>query len=115
MLTYEELQGRLFQAENRVSELERQLAEEKLRAARLNDISRENFDKLQQWQTACLTAEKQRDAFHARLSVACEVSLISSTYDRVRSEQVFAIDDTEYDLFAAGWKAAIASVKGGAA
>jgi hypothetical protein len=33
-----------------------------------------------------------------------EVHLISDTYNRVREERTFAIDDIEYDLFAAGWK-----------
>ncbi len=34
-----------------------------------------------------------------------EVGLISGAYDRIREERTFAIDDLEYDLFAAGWKA----------
>lgn len=34
-----------------------------------------------------------------------EVHLVSNTYDKIRSERPFAIDDLEYDLFAAGWKA----------
>ena len=34
-----------------------------------------------------------------------EVYLISEAYDKCRAEKQFAIDDLEYDLFAAGWKA----------
>lgn len=36
-----------------------------------------------------------------------EVHLINDAYIRIRAERVFAADDLEYDLFAAGWKAAI--------
>lgn len=57
---------------------------------------------------------EQRDELLVRLDVVCEVGVISPAYDRIRSEQPFAIDDIEYDLFSAGWKQAIASVKGGA-
>jgi hypothetical protein len=45
---------------------------------------------------------KYRDA-----SLLKEVHLINDTYKRTRSERVFAIDDIEYDLFSAGWKAAV--------
>ena len=55
--------------------------------------------------------QKQRDELLARIDVVCEVHIISQTYDRIREERRFAADDMEYDLFAAGWKAAIASVK----
>lgn len=55
---------------------------------------------------------KQRDELLTRLDVVCEVGVISPTYDRIRAEQVFAKDDIEYDLFSAGWKAAIRAVKG---
>lgn len=49
----------------------------------------------------------QRDALLARLEVINEVHVISATYDRIRSERIFATDDIEYDLFASGWKAAV--------
>ena len=55
--------------------------------------------------------QKQRDELLARIDVVCEVHIISQTYDRIREERQFAADDIEYDLFATGWKAAIASVK----
>lgn len=47
----------------------------------------------------------------ARFDVVTEVQIISAAYDKVRAERVFAVDDIEYDLFAAGWKAAIECVK----
>lgn len=56
-------------------------------------------------------AEQKRDELLARIDVVCEVHIISQTYDRIREERQFAADDMEYDLFAAGWKAAIANVK----
>ena len=55
---------------------------------------------------------KQRDELLARLDVICEVGVINPAYNRVRLETVFAIDDIEYDMFSAGWKEAIARVKG---
>jgi hypothetical protein len=45
---------------------------------------------------------KYRDA-----SLLKEVYLINDAYVRIRSERLFAIDDLEYDLFSAGWKAAV--------
>lgn len=45
---------------------------------------------------------KYRDA-----SLLKEVYLIDDAYVRIRSERLFAIDDLEYDLFSAGWKAAV--------
>lgn len=47
----------------------------------------------------------------ARFDVVTEVQIISAAYDKVLAERVFAVDDIEYDLFAAGWKAAIECVK----
>lgn len=40
-------------------------------------------------------------------SLLKEVYLINDAYVRIRSERLFAIDDLEYDLFSAGWKAAV--------
>ena len=60
-------------------------------------------------------AEARNAELLARISVAGEVQIISANYDRIREDQLFVADDLEYDLFAAGWKAAIANVKGGAA
>lgn len=62
----------------------------------------------------CNQLTRQRDELLARIDVVTEVQVISSTYDKVRADRLFAVDDLEYDLFAAGWKEAIASVKGGA-
>ena len=36
-----------------------------------------------------------------------EMPLINDAYDRIRAEQVFAIDDIEYDMFSTGWKSAV--------
>ena len=36
-----------------------------------------------------------------------EMPLINDVYDRIRAEQVFAIDDIEYDMFSTGWKSAV--------
>jgi len=59
-----------------------------------------------------LALKNERDELLARLDVVCEVQIVSGTYNRIRAEREFAVDDLEYDLFSAGWKAAIASVKG---
>ena len=59
-----------------------------------------------------VSLRKQRDELLARMDVVCDVQIISAAYDRIREDQLFAVDDFEYDLFASGWKAAIASVKG---
>lgn len=57
---------------------------------------------------------KQLDSLLARLEVISEVHVISATYDRIRTERIFAADDLEYDLFATGMKTAIEMMKGGA-
>ena len=61
-----------------------------------------------------LVSMKQLDDLMASLDVVCETQIVSNTYNRIREDRVFAVDDIEYDLFAAGWKAAITKVKGGA-
>lgn len=56
---------------------------------------------------------RERDQLQAELakyrdaSLLKEVYLINDAYVRIRSERLFAIDDLEYDLFSAGWKAAV--------
>ena len=57
-------------------------------------------------------SERRHSELQARLEVVGEVAIVSRTYDRVRAEQAFAVDDLEYDLFSAGWKAAIKAMKG---
>lgn len=52
--------------------------------------------------TAAITALK------VRVIVLGEMPVINTTYDRIRKERVFAVDDLEYDLFSAGWREAVA-------
>lgn len=55
--------------------------------------------------------ERERDMLLTRIDVAREVSVISPAYEKIRATRIFAADDIEYDMFAAGWKAAIDAVK----
>jgi hypothetical protein len=75
---------------------------------------REMTKQISDLQAALSATVEQRDGLLARIDVACEVQIVSSNYDRIRQERLFAADDLEYDLFAAGWKAAIAAVRGAA-
>lgn len=88
-------------AKERIEELElsnRQLdAECKLLAKSLL-TSGGNVDRM----TAAITALK------VRVIVLGEMPVINTTYDRIRKERVFAVDDLEYDLFSAGWREAVA-------
>ena len=52
-----------------------------------------------------LELEKHKGTFSEELT---DVRLINDTYNKVRKERDFAVDDLEYDLFAAGWKACAA-------
>lgn len=52
---------------------------------------------------------EQLAAYQKDAALLNEATLISAAYDFIRATRVFAADDIEYDLFAAGWKAAIAA------
>lgn len=74
-----------------------------------------NQTRTDELQAAVEQTRQVKDRFNVltcRIGVACEVQIVSGAYDRIRAEKSFAIDDLEYDLFAEGWKTAIASVKG---
>lgn len=118
MMTYEDLQSRLFQAENRLAEHSapqcprclKRLSGEGVHTCTptaqwraLDSISRENFDKLQQWQAACLAAEKQRDELADLLGGMLEIYGGDTPWDRKSM--------TEIDLHRLS-REAIARVKG---
>jgi hypothetical protein len=43
----------------------------------------------------------------AKKAMLTEVHLVSDAYDFLMATQTIAEDDKDYDLFAAGWKAAV--------
>lgn len=90
----------------------------RLRAAQnqLDALLAHNQTRTDELQAAVEQARQLKERFNAltcRIGVACEVQIVSSAYDRIRAEKYFAIDDLEYDLFAEGWKTAIASLSEG--
>lgn len=51
-----------------------------------------------------LTLVHDADKPGSMLATLTDVVLVNGFYKKVRAEQVFAVEDIEYDLFAAGWK-----------
>jgi len=92
------------QGRNLVARMFYSLKDYEAKFNRLNAISKENFDKLNEWQAACITAEKQRDELLAALEKYVTVMSRCGGGDK----QLFMAAIREADNEA---RAAIASVK----
>lgn len=61
-------------------------------------------------QSQLAEAMKDAEQLKNKLHLMFEMPIINDTYIQVRNDQDFAIDDIEYDMFAAGWKNAVSVV-----